>query len=323
ANATSATTNVASLSQGVYLFELNVTDNDGASTKDTMQVTVNAAANIPPVANAGADITITLPVSIASLAGSGSDADGTISSYKWARISGPLSFNIVNQNSPVTDVSGLVQGVYIFVLRVTDNDGLKDYDSVVVTVNAPAVNTPPISNAGADQTISLPVDSVTLAGSGMDADGFITAYSWKQVSGPTTTAIISGSAPITQVNNLTGGTYDFELTVTDNLGAIAKDTVTITIVAPRISPPNNSRLKVYPNPVKDIATLEINTAISNTNLLITITDMQGSPIFSQQVPGGQSKLFYKIDIGNVAPGIYNVTVYFNSIEHQSTRILKN
>ena len=43
-----------------------------------MQVTVNAALNIPPVANAGVDQIITLPTNTVSLNGSGTDADGTI-----------------------------------------------------------------------------------------------------------------------------------------------------------------------------------------------------------------------------------------------------
>ena len=36
-----------------------------------MQVTVNAAANIPPVANAGSDRTITLPINMLTVSGSG------------------------------------------------------------------------------------------------------------------------------------------------------------------------------------------------------------------------------------------------------------
>ncbi len=324
-NANSANTNVTSLVQGIYRFELKVTDNNGAAARDTMQVTVNKAANIPPVANAGSAVTITLPVSIATLAGSGIDPDGTISSYKWRRMSGPLIFNIVNVNSPVTDVSRLVQGVYVFELRVMDNSGAKGYDSVVVTVNAPAINIPPVANAGVDQTIALPMDSATLIGSGIDADGLIKAYSWKQIAGPSSSAIIAGSAARTLVSNLLGGNYYFELTVTDNLGATAKDTVTVAIVVatPRISLTNNNRLKVYPNPVKDIAILKITTAKSNANLLIVVTDMQGKTVYTQQLPGGQSTIFYKINMGNLPQGIYNVTVYFKGNENQSVRVLKN
>jgi hypothetical protein len=54
-----------------------VTDDDGATNNDDVQVTVNAATvNQIPVANAGSDIIITLPTNSANITGSGSDADG-------------------------------------------------------------------------------------------------------------------------------------------------------------------------------------------------------------------------------------------------------
>ena len=84
--------------QGVYNFELRVTDNNGATGKDTMQVSVNAAAviNLPPVANAGVGQTITLPTNSVTLSGSGTDADGTIVGYVWTKISGPTARSITN-----------------------------------------------------------------------------------------------------------------------------------------------------------------------------------------------------------------------------------
>ena len=72
-----------------------------------MQVTVNAAANIPPTANAGADQLITLPTNTVSLNGSGTDADGTITAYAWTKISGPASGNITNATSANTSVTGI------------------------------------------------------------------------------------------------------------------------------------------------------------------------------------------------------------------------
>ena len=122
--------------QGIYQFELKVTDNNGAVGKDTMQVIVNAAANIPPVANAGGNKTITLPVNKITLAGSGTDADGTIATYLWTKISGPTSYSIVNAASPVTDVTGLIQGIYQFELKVTDNNGAIARDTMQIMVNA-------------------------------------------------------------------------------------------------------------------------------------------------------------------------------------------
>ena len=87
---------------------------------DTVQVTVNAA-NIPPTANAGIDQSITLPVSSVTLSGSGTDPDGTITAYSWTKISGPASGTITNAAIASTTVTSLVQGVYKFQLKVTDN----------------------------------------------------------------------------------------------------------------------------------------------------------------------------------------------------------
>ena len=85
-NPSSANTDIVNLETGIYQFQLKVTDNNGASATDVIKITVNEAPNTPPVANAGANQTITLPVNIVSLAGSGSDADGTIASYQWVKI---------------------------------------------------------------------------------------------------------------------------------------------------------------------------------------------------------------------------------------------
>jgi hypothetical protein len=102
-----------------------------------VQVTVNAAANKAPVAKAGSDNTITLPLNTVNLSGSATD-DGTISSYAWTKIAGPSSFVIVSPNAATTAVNSLVQGVYQFVLTATDNNGATGKDTMKVTVNAAA-----------------------------------------------------------------------------------------------------------------------------------------------------------------------------------------
>src|SRR6185436_16668565 len=71
ANSAAATTAVNGLVLGTYVFKLKVTDNKGASSEDQLTIVVNAAANVAPVAKAGADVTITLPVNTVTLNGSG------------------------------------------------------------------------------------------------------------------------------------------------------------------------------------------------------------------------------------------------------------
>lgn len=90
-------------------------------------------------------------------------------------------------------------------------------------------NVPPAANAGVDQTIMLPLGTVSLTGSGSDSDGTIASYAWSQVSGASATITSPTSQNTTITGLATAGPKVFRLTVTDNLGATGTDDVTITV----------------------------------------------------------------------------------------------
>ena len=82
------------LQPGVYVFQLTVTDNDGATNSATVTITVTAGGSSgsgAPVAIAGSDTTVYYPnAATAILNGSASyDQSGTIMTYTWTQISGP------------------------------------------------------------------------------------------------------------------------------------------------------------------------------------------------------------------------------------------
>lgn len=99
-----------------------------------------------------------------------------------------------------------------------------------------AVNALPVAHVGNDTTIYTSSGTATLNGStSLDADGTIVRYVWKKYSGPAggTIATPSGTASSTTVSGLTtAGVYKYELIVVDNRAAIARDTLTITVVGP-------------------------------------------------------------------------------------------
>ncbi len=316
-NPTSAATSVTGLVGGIYKFELTVTDNSGASATDIIQVVV-FVPNIPPTANAGLDQSITLPTNTANLSGSGTDLDGTIASYKWTKITGPAAGIIANANIAITSVTGLTAGVYQFQLLVTDNNGATATDIMQVTVN-PA-NIPPVANAGSDQTILLPVNTVTLTGSGTDIDGTVVSYRWKLLSGPADKLTNPNSA-VTVLNNLIQGTYQFELTVVDDKGAANADIVVVTVNAAALAPANNT-LKIYPNPVIDYTTLEINNTTNNSTVLIRITDIQGRIVYTKKLTMIGYNAKERLDMSHFAKGNYFVTVNFDAQNKQTLKAVK-
>src|SRR5678809_1222098 len=91
-------------------------------------------------------------------------------------------------------------------------------------------NHPPLAVAGPDTVITLPTDSMLLDGSkSSDPDGKISAWQWTKIKGPASLTIVNAATAITTVKNVTAGAYQFELKVTDDKGASARDTVMITV----------------------------------------------------------------------------------------------
>jgi len=180
-----------------------------------------------PVANAGADQTIQLSTTSFTLSGSGTTTNGHITEYLWTQLSGPNTASINNASSASTTVSGFIAGTYSFQLKVTNSYGLTAVDAVTITITSGIT---PVANAGADQTVQLPLAFFTLSGSGTTSAGIITGYQWSRISGPNTPAINNTSSASTSVSGFVAGTYQFQLQVTNSFGLSAKDTVVINVV---------------------------------------------------------------------------------------------
>lgn len=178
-------------------------------------------SNTVPTVSAGGDKSVTLPTNSVAIQGSANDPDGTIASYQWSKVSGGTA-SLSGTTSSKLNASSLVAGSYSFRLTVKDDKGATKSDDVKVTVATS--NIAPVANAGSDKTITG--TSTSLAGSGTDSDGKVTYYKWKKMSGPAV-YVDHVSTPTLSLSSVTSGTYVFQLTVTDNEGAIDTDLVTL------------------------------------------------------------------------------------------------
>ncbi|MBL7697436.1 MAG: hypothetical protein JNK79_04740 [Chitinophagaceae bacterium] len=135
--------------------------------------------------------------------------------------------------NPVTKVDGY--NVYEWMLlysRGTSTSGTTTTSPAPAPAPTPTTgNVAPVARAGAN--ISVPkswnYDPYVYGTTSTDADGWIAAFKWTKVSGPSSSTIVTPTAGKTKLDNLVVGTYVFRLTVTDNKGATATDDVSVTI----------------------------------------------------------------------------------------------
>jgi dienelactone hydrolase len=90
--------------------------------------TLNGTNKIP-VCNAGTDKSTTS--TSASITGSGTDSDGSIASYSWAKVSGPTA-TLSGTTSSCLKVSNMKAGTYLFRLQVKDSRGDTDSDYIKI-----------------------------------------------------------------------------------------------------------------------------------------------------------------------------------------------
>lgn len=222
---------LSNLEEGTYRFILKVTDGSGQSSNTSVLVFVKPPLTSTPTANAGVDREITLPVNTVLLNGSKScESVCGVVKYEWRQKSGPSQAELMAKDSSTTNASKLTVGEYVFELMVTDEDLVVSKDRVKVTV-VHVRNTPPLADAGGDQSLTMPLNVLTINGSKSSDDLRIVRYSWtRERSSLAAGDVVSpeGSA-VLAVANLIPGRYVFKLTVTDDQGATGDDVVRVIV----------------------------------------------------------------------------------------------
>lgn len=213
--------------RGIYVAQLTVSD--GALTS-LIDAAVLVVPNQPPLADAGSDQDVSVFDEV-QLDGSGSsDPEGDSLTYQWTTVSLPSGSSVALNSDTIVDPIFVpdVAGVYVFELVVSDGIDVSAPDRVVVTT----VNTPPVADAGPNQTAFLD-DLVQLDGSGSsDVDNDPLTFQWELFVKPAG-SVAELSDPTAVAPTFLAdvrGSYAARLVVDDGQRLSQPDTVTIAVI---------------------------------------------------------------------------------------------
>ncbi|XP_031451005.1 dyslexia-associated protein KIAA0319-like protein homolog [Phasianus colchicus] len=246
----SQTLKLSKLTVGLYEFKV-VVDGENAHGEGYVNVTVNPKprVNRPPVAIVSPPFQeISLPTISTVIDGSQSTDDDKIVSYHWEELKGPLREEKVSSDTAILTLTNLVPGNYTFSLTVVDSDGASNSTTANLTVNK-AVDYPPVANAGPNQVITLPQNSITLYGNQSTDDHSIVSYEW--LLSPNSKGKVMEMqgvrTPVLQLSALQEGDYTYQLIVTDSAGH--QSTAEVTVI---VQPENNKPPKADAGPDKEL-----------------------------------------------------------------------
>lgn len=213
----------------VVTFQLTVEDLSGASTTDTVQVTVRN--NHAPVADAGASFGVLAGNTGQFDAAGSTDPESDPLDYAWVQLSGAVTLTLNNTTAaqPTFTAPSVAQDELLtFEVTVTDDRGDFSTDTVQVEIE---LNRPPVADAGANFALMWS-ESGQLDGSGSSDpnSGDTISYQWVQIAGTNTVTLSSDTDP--QPTFTAPGVDDvlqFELTVTDANGLSSTDIVIVWV----------------------------------------------------------------------------------------------
>ena len=214
--------------KGDWTLTLRVADESGWSAPVAFVV---HSENNAPVAMAGSNRSLVNGSSLA-LHGASSDADGDAVSYAWSLKGQPegSSYALVNADQADATFTPEGKGVWTLTLQVDDGEDLSLADNLVII----ATNRAPVVELGADLMVG-DLTETRLEPVASDPDGDPLSTSWailETVPAGLTGSFVpadDGGEDASIFTPDAKGTYVIEVTVTDDDGLDAKDTILVEV----------------------------------------------------------------------------------------------
>jgi hypothetical protein len=154
-------------------------------------------------------------------------------------------------------------------------NGYKVYDWLLQFKKNSSVNRLPYVNAGLDRKILLRSKPLTLIGDYFDTDGSIASVKWTQTSGAALT--MSGTTgKFLKLSGLKAGTFEYQLTITDNKGGVSSDRVSVNIVSSAVAPYATTLTLMNGKTNSDVTNLTEGQVINKTTLGLTEVNVRAA-----------------------------------------------
>jgi len=217
----------------------------GGSAAGAVYVFAPEEAASDPIANAGEDQSVYVGDHV-TLSGSGSDEDGDYPlTYSWTLIGRPANSaaTLTGANTESPSFFADRAGTYTAELVVTDRGGAQSLpDPVVIST----INTPPVADAGEDQSVTLTGTIVTLISASYDDDGDDITLSWALSAPAGSSAMLDDTTSTTPSFTAdVNGDYTATLTVSDGeFNVVDTAVVSFANVAPVADAGENQAVRV-------------------------------------------------------------------------------
>lgn len=187
------------------------------------EMTFTYSGSLPydqPIADAGENILVIIPETTATLDGSGSSNPGSEAlSFVWKQVYGPSEVVFSDASLSSTDISGLVEGIYLIELFVS-NGSYSDTDELFVIVSETANIKPAITINSPENNAEYYVGTeITLSAEASDLDGTIQQVEFFE--GENSIGTVTSSPYIINWTSSVVGGYSITAMATDNDGNTA------------------------------------------------------------------------------------------------------
>ena len=183
--------------------------------------------NTPPVADAGPDQTVQVTDSVQLDGSDSTDVDGDLLTFRWTMLTQPASSTATLDDSTSVMPSFVADAPGGYEIELIVNDGSVDSapDSVTITT----INSPPVADAGPDQTVFV-TQTVLLDGTNshdVDQDPLTFLWSFASVPSGSTATLSDPTSPTPDFTVDVPGIYAVQLIVNDGTENSVADSVVI------------------------------------------------------------------------------------------------